>query len=357
MIPSSSWGYTAGNQYRLNHVLGSLTLGGYDSSKFLPNSLTWSFHTEDIRDLTVEIESITISDSTKTSQLLPSPIPAYLDSSLPYIWLPLEACTLFEDVFGLSWDSDTQLYLVNSTQHDALLAQNASITFTLGNLTAGSSVDITLPYAAFDLTAEYPLVANSTTYFPLKRAANETQYTLGRAFFQEAYVIADYERRTFSVSQCKWEANSQQNIVPITPPSSEQASTKSHHLSHGSIAGIVCAIILSITTIILYSVYILLRHRRRRAAAATAATAAAAATLAEKTKPLAPEPPDPLFMKPELETREPQPVFEMEEKRNQWVVETDGKEVVVHELPAREEVAAEVMGLREPVELESLVKR
>jgi hypothetical protein len=29
-------------------------------------------------------------------------------------------------------------------------------------------------------------VKNTTSYFPLKRAANDTQYTLGRAFLQEA---------------------------------------------------------------------------------------------------------------------------------------------------------------------------
>jgi hypothetical protein len=52
----------------------------------------------------------------------------------------------------------------------------------------GPSVDIVLPYAAFDLEASYPLVRHPTRYFPLKRAANDSQYTLGRAFLQEAYV-------------------------------------------------------------------------------------------------------------------------------------------------------------------------
>jgi len=43
-----------------------------------------------------------------------------------------------------------------------------------------------LPYAAFDLVADYPLVIDSSRYFPLMRAANESQYTLGRTFLQEA---------------------------------------------------------------------------------------------------------------------------------------------------------------------------
>ena len=54
-------------------------------------------------------------------------------------------------------------------------------------------MDIVLPYASFDLLASYPRVLNATKYFPLKRAANESQYTLGRTFLQEAYVFDGIE--------------------------------------------------------------------------------------------------------------------------------------------------------------------
>jgi hypothetical protein len=109
-----------------------------------------------------------------------------VDSSQPSFWLPVEACTLFEKAFNLTWDEKTELYLLTADQHSALVAQNPNVTFTLGNLTAGVNVNITLPYAAFDLNVSFPIVTNSTSYFPLKRAANDTQYTLGRTFFQEA---------------------------------------------------------------------------------------------------------------------------------------------------------------------------
>jgi hypothetical protein len=71
--------------------------------------------------------------------------------------------------------------------HTYLKSMNPSITFSLSN-TAGESLDIVLPYAAFDLTASFPALANgrTTNYFPLRRAANDTQYTLGRVFLQEA---------------------------------------------------------------------------------------------------------------------------------------------------------------------------
>lgn len=186
LIPSISWGYTAGNQYRLNKVLGSLTLGGYDSSRFIPNNVSFAFNEIDIRDLTVVIKQVTMKTENVSQILLSTSIAAFVDSTVPYIYLPLDVCERFEAAFGLTWNIDVQAYLVNDTLNDRLKAQNASVTFTLGTLTTVTTVDISLPYEAFDLIADYPLMPNKTRYFPLVRAANDSQYTLGRTFLQEA---------------------------------------------------------------------------------------------------------------------------------------------------------------------------
>ena len=184
MIPSLSWSYTAGNQYRPGTVLGSLTLGGFDTSRFVTNDVTFAFNQVDERDLTVEVESILMSTSNNSVLLLNNSIAAYIDSTIPYFYLPLNVCQEFEDAFGIQWNDDVQAYLVNDTLHNSLQAQNATVTFSISNRT--QSVNVSLPYAAFDLIAEYPLVTNTTRYFPLMRATNESQYTLGRAFLQEA---------------------------------------------------------------------------------------------------------------------------------------------------------------------------
>lgn len=184
MIPSLSWAYTAGNQYRPGTALASLTLGGFDSSRLLTNNVTFAFNQVDDRDLTVEIDKIVMTNGNTSVNLLNNSIAAYVDSTIPYLYLPLDVCQQFESSFGILWDNDVQAYLVNDTLHGSLRAQNATVTFTIGNAT--QSVDIAMPYAAFDLIAEYPLVTNTTRYFPLARAKNESQYTLGRAFLQEA---------------------------------------------------------------------------------------------------------------------------------------------------------------------------
>ena len=190
-IPSLSYGYTAGNQYRFDKVSGSLTLGGYDSSLFVPNDLTIAF-TQSSSDLTINVNAITIISNGKTTPATSTSqnFPAFIDSTVPYLYLPINVCQAFEDAFGITYDNNTELYLVNETLHSTLVAQNASVVFTLTNITAVTMVEITLPYGAFDLNATYPLINshNVSRYFPLKRAKDNTQTTLGRAFLQEALV-------------------------------------------------------------------------------------------------------------------------------------------------------------------------
>jgi len=192
MIPSLTWGYTAGNQYRPGPVYGSLILGGYDTSRFEPNNVSFTFDEAGLWNFTVNIGSVILTTDQNVTVLSTSngdtnSILTVIDSTTPYIWLPLSVCEQFEQAFGITWDENVQGYLVNDTLHQALLTQNTSVILTLGHSsTPGQGVNISLPYGAFDLVAQAPLVPNSSRYFPLMRADNEGQYTLGRAFLQEA---------------------------------------------------------------------------------------------------------------------------------------------------------------------------
>jgi hypothetical protein len=55
---------------------------------------------------------------------------------------------------------------------------------------------------------------------PLRKAANDAQITIGRAFLQETYLTVDYERNNFSVSQATFslDALTNTNLVAITRP-------------------------------------------------------------------------------------------------------------------------------------------
>lgn len=186
IIPSLSYGYTAGNQYRFDKVFGSLALGGFDASLFEPNDLTIKFNDNSNFDLTIHVGRVSMSSNEGNISLNSVSFPANVDSTVPYLYLPLDVCKKFEAAFQITYDATSGLYLVNSTLHTKLLEQSANVTFTLTNSTGRTLVDIVLPYQAFDLKAKWPLVKNSSRYFPLKRAANNSQVTLGRAFLQEA---------------------------------------------------------------------------------------------------------------------------------------------------------------------------
>lgn len=255
-----------------------MTLGGYDASRFTPNNVEFVFAQDNERDLVVGIQTITTTSSngTGTTDLLPNPVYALIDNTVPEIWLPIEACQAFEQEFGLVYDNTTELYIVNNTLHNGLLARNANISITLGQATGGgNTVTITMPYAAFDLTAKSPYrgLLNSTTYFPLRRAANATQYTLGRTFMQEAYISVDYERVRFNVSQVNWEQNYTPHLVAIAAASDEESSNYSGNTAHpssssssklsgGAIAGIVVGAVVVVCAVIGLAVWYFRRSKK-----------------------------------------------------------------------------------------------
>ncbi|THW18272.1 acid protease [Aureobasidium pullulans] len=290
-IPSLSWGYTAGNQYRFSGVYGSLVLGGYDQSKFEPTNLTIPFGSDVSRDLLVGVQSITTGSAglSNTSDAFY----ALIDSTVAELWLPESVCTAFENAFGLVYDEYYSRYIVNDTMHQSLLALNKSITLTLGQSNSGGqTVDITLPYAAMDLEISYPYVANSTRYFPLRRAANDTQYTLGRAFLQEAYVAADYERRNFTVAPCVWEQNSASDIRTILSTDFKNPNSGSGGISGGAIAGIVIGV-LAIIAILAGALWFMRRKKQQKKHAAVELEAKSLAAAQTPSGPSSPVKEDP----------------------------------------------------------------
>lgn len=154
-----------------------------------------------------------------------------IDSSTPFLWLPEQACDAFASALNLTYDETLQLYLFpsdNSSTPEILNSWNLTFTFALSNLPGSSSeIELALPYDAFNLQLTYPFpnldadfASAPTNYFPLRKATNSTQYTIGRAFLQETYLTVDYERNTFSLSQAVFtlEAVNNVNLLSITRP-------------------------------------------------------------------------------------------------------------------------------------------
>ena len=73
------------------------------------------------------------------------------------------------------------------------------------------------------------------------------------------YLVADYERRNFSISQCRWDSGAQQNIITIESPANPGANAKSTPGTHttalksGHIAAIIIGSIGSLLFIIFFA--------------------------------------------------------------------------------------------------------
>lgn len=226
-------------------------MGGYDASRFTPNNLTFPFDADDSRRLTLGLQSVKVSNTLQGGLTpLSEGVPFMIDSTAPDIWLPMSACQVFEQAFGLTYDPLTDLYLVNDSIHQQLQQKEPTVTFKLGVMESeGPSVDITLPYGAFDLQASPPIYPNTTNYFPLRRAANETQQTLGRAFLQEVYIIVDYERSNFSVYQAVFKEPNPPQIVTIHSVS-YTPSTGHQRLDHDGIVGLAIGVVAFLATVV-----------------------------------------------------------------------------------------------------------
>ena len=263
--------------------LGSLTLGGYDSSRYIPNNASFVFAPDNERELVVGLAGLTASTSTQTNiNLIPagmSKTTLPIDTTVAELWLPLEICQAFEKAFSLTYDNVTELYLVDDMLHALLQAQNPTVTITLDqSYSTNETAEITLPYSAFDLQAEVPYrgLKGKKRYFPLRRADNSTQYALGRMFLQEAYLTVDWERARFSVHQCDWTYGKPSEIIPIVSPSYmdksvlEQSTNRSTNgVVIGVVVGCVFVVILIATLIVGY----FWRRRCNRLAAMHAANA------------------------------------------------------------------------------------
>lgn len=260
-----------------------MTLGGYDQNRFVPHNTTFELNPS--QNPQAYINSVVVSSAASSNnwttpvQLLNTAdrVSAVIDSTTPYLWLPESVCNRFAESLGLTYNQSLNIYTFdgNPSQHDVLENAQLTFTFALSDIqSSGDDVNITLPYEAFDLQLTFPAIpgtnygdANSTAYyFPLKQATNEAQYTIGRAFLQEAYLITDYERNTFSIHQAVHVANPIGNtsIVSITRPSDSTLSppptTSSKRLSTGAIVGIVVGVAI-VVALIGFALYTFLRKR------------------------------------------------------------------------------------------------
>ncbi|KAI5917113.1 aspartic peptidase domain-containing protein [Camillea tinctor] len=299
IIPSHSYGYTAGAYYGGSRGTPlSLTLGGYDANRFEPHDIKFSLDSVTrqpstlLRAITASVSDVGKAPTTWTSSSVPlmgfnESVTALIDSSTPYLWLPTAICDRFAASLNLTWNESFGLYVFPNTTNleNYQSAPDLSFTFTLSSadnhddlgqpLDVPGVVNITVSSQAFVQNLRYPFKnlisyrSPAVPYFPLKRADNSSQFIIGRSFLQEAYMITNYETSTFSVHQAKfpddpWTDTSIQTIA-FTPnsgyagPASRSGGQAS--LTQAQLAGLVVGI--SVLGLAAIAAIWLLRRRKR----------------------------------------------------------------------------------------------
>jgi hypothetical protein len=287
-IPSLAYGYQAGASYRGTKVPASLVLGGYDASR-ASKPLTVNINTDLTSALTVALHDIVATGTLNgTLSLINNErILAPLDSSVPELWLPKSVCDRFESVFGLEYHEASGRYVLTDAKRDRLRQLNPTVTMTIGSdaSISGNTTVIQLPYAAFDLQAGFPIFANDTNYFPIRRSDNESQYAIGRAFLQEAYVGVDFETGIFNVSAARWD-NLNPEIIPIPSMDGNARNENARGLPVGAIAGIVVGCVVAIALLAVWIWWVVRKRKRGKTGEETVNKVANEKTRCEGVAPI-----------------------------------------------------------------------
>ncbi|KAI2635097.1 aspartic peptidase domain-containing protein [Xylaria nigripes] len=299
IIPSYSYGYTAGAHYAgANGVPMSLTLGGYDANRFEPHDVQFSLSAATkqpqvlVRAITATVSTFADALTTEwsaSSTLLTSfneSLTATIDSSTPYLWLPPAICDRFAGALNLTWNDTLALYLFSGP--DSLeryrSAPDLSFTFTLSSLDNKDKnrlspnmpgiVNITISANAFVQSLRYPYKnliirdASPIPYFPLKRAEDSNELIIGRSFLQEAYIITNYETSMFSIHEARFPTDPLSNTSIQTiaasrnrPYPGSPGRDRFGMMTHGQIVGVVIGACLG--AIALVVIIVLVRRKRQ----------------------------------------------------------------------------------------------
>jgi hypothetical protein len=173
--------------------------------------LEFDFHADIEKLLSARVVGMTLKMSKDAPPIqlpLPSDFVTRIDSSRPYLYLPANACTVLSKKLKLVNDPVTDHLFVSPDMHSDFLEQNPAIEFQFASLKNDSqTMKITLSYSSLALRLGFPHISPPGTthlYFPMRCTDDTHKYVLGRAFLQSVYLIANYERQKFSMSQVDW---------------------------------------------------------------------------------------------------------------------------------------------------------
>lgn len=204
-IPSSSYGLHIGSA-ALNLPL-SLWLGGYDSSRAIGSVSSQpipasSLFTIDLLDIGLGVDNGASPPNFTERQgvlaegnsSITSSVPVTMNPGAPYMYLPNSTCAAMVKDLPVTYNAKFGLYFWNTQDPDyaKIITSPTLLSFTFRDSTENLTVKV--PFQLLNLTLDAPLVTEPTSYFPCQPPNNATDYSLGRAFLQAAFIGVNWEK-------------------------------------------------------------------------------------------------------------------------------------------------------------------
>lgn len=229
----------------------SLVFGGYDASRINGSSLGFDMSNNGTLDVVVDSIALNFNNGSnpKTIPTALSGFTATIDSTTPHWYLPNATVNWLASLLHLSEYGRLFYYNSRDLEANMSLTNVAGYTMTLRSPSnSNKTLTLNFPSAALTVRSSWTYQFRSPADISLVRRAGSIGQTrnvvLGRAFFQEAYVFADFKKQSFQVAQTAY-APTAESIVAVQGDANTTISqigglsNRGNSLSPAAIAGTV----------------------------------------------------------------------------------------------------------------------
>ncbi|ORY55838.1 aspartic peptidase domain-containing protein, partial [Pseudomassariella vexata] len=220
-IDSNSFGLHIGSIMPTT-IPGSLWFGGYDKSRAVNDMLSlpirdpYTSWTAALVDISITViaggspfpwrSKSGLLASGKSSMEIDRRLDLEIDPCTPYLNLPKSTCDALAAELPVTYDEGLGLYLWNtwSIDYHRIVQSASALTFTFidpNNSNLRGVINISVPFMHLNLTLEEPLVDQPTAYFPCYAITHNDKFALGRAFLQDAFIGANFEKAVYFLAQ------------------------------------------------------------------------------------------------------------------------------------------------------------
>lgn len=227
-IESNSFGMHIGSASP--KMAGSLYFGGYDQNRIVGEVLTMGGTGDISNEITLTDISISVVDgsspwdfgNSKTGLLaegnssITGGLKTRIDGCSPYLSFPSSTCKAIASHLPVTLNEQLGLYTwnTNDAKYTQIVNSASVLNFTFIGSSNTDQVSIAVPFRHLNLTLDAPLVSSKTQYFPCFTGTT-SQYTLGRAFLQDAFIGANWGTKTWWVAQAPGPNIPSPNIVTL----------------------------------------------------------------------------------------------------------------------------------------------